>query len=38
MNRFLFTLALLAAASLARTQNADEMAKQVANPIANPKR
>jgi hypothetical protein len=35
MNRFLLTLALsLAAASLARAQNADEMAKQVANPIA----
>ena len=33
--RLLLTLALsLAAASLARAQNADEMARQVANPIA----
>lgn len=34
MNRLLLTLLSLAAASLARAQNADEMAKQVANPIA----
>ena len=34
MNRLLLTLFSLAAASLARAQNADEMAKQVANPIA----
>jgi hypothetical protein len=35
MNRLLLTLTLsLAAASLARAHNADEMAKQVANPIA----
>jgi hypothetical protein len=35
MKRRYFTLALsLAAASLARAQNADEIAKQVANPIA----
>jgi hypothetical protein len=34
MNRFLLTLLSLAAASLVRAQNADEMAKQVANPIA----
>jgi hypothetical protein len=35
MNRLYFTIAVsLATASLARAQNADEMAKQVANPIA----
>lgn len=34
MNRLALTLLPLAAASLAHAQNADEMAKQVANPIA----
>jgi hypothetical protein len=34
MNRLLFPLLALAAAPLARAQNADEMARQVANPIA----